>query len=171
MKKQMAGGEMEIGYKGQYFHKAILKYGWNNIEHKVLFYNLSKEEAEEKEIQLIKKYRSNNINFGYNIENGGHIHCVSEVTRKKLIGNKNAKGHKINKIKHKEMIEKSRTPEARKKLSKSKSKKIICIETGIIYENSLIAQEKTGISFGNIRNVCKGLRKTAGSYHWRDFNG
>ena len=47
------------------------KYGWDNIKHEVLFENLTKEEAEEKEKELIALYDSSNRNFGYNIEKGG----------------------------------------------------------------------------------------------------
>ena len=156
------------GYKSQYVYKAIKKYGWDNIKHEILFNDLSKEEAEAKEIELIKKYKSNNKAFGYNIENGGHINCVSEETRKKLIGNTNAKGHKIDKEKHKEMILKSQTAEARKKLSKAKSKKIRCVETNVIYINSLEAHQQTGINYANIRSACLGNRKTAGGFHWEE---
>lgn len=60
------------GYQAQdYFYKAILKYGWDNIEHKILFTGLTKAEAEEKEIELIAQYKSNVREFGYNIQNGG----------------------------------------------------------------------------------------------------
>ena len=69
--------------------KAIQKYKWRNIEHNVLFENLTKEEAETKEIELIAKYKSNDRKFGYNIANGGNcIGTVSEET-KKIISNKN----------------------------------------------------------------------------------
>lgn len=159
------------GYETQYVYRAIKKYGWNNIKHEILYDNLFKEQAEEKEILLIKLYKSNDRKYGYNIENGGHINKVSKETKLKLKGNKFAKGHKLDEEQRKRMTELSRTPEARKKLSKAKSKKIICIETGVVYENSLIAQQETGIGFGNIRNVCMGLRKTAGGYHWRDYYG
>ena len=90
------------GYKSQYVYRAINKYGWENIKHEILFENLSKVEAEAKEVELIAKYKSNNSKYGYNIENGGHTHCVSEKTKKKLRDNKNAVGHKIDKEKHKE---------------------------------------------------------------------
>ena len=61
------------GYKKQeYFYNAINKYGWDNIEHKILFSGLTKKEAEEKEIELIQKYKSNNREYGYNIQNGGN---------------------------------------------------------------------------------------------------
>ena len=74
------------GYKGnKYMFRAIKKYGWENIKHIVLFENLKKEEAEQKEIELIAKYKSNRKEFGYNIENGGNcIGTVSEKTKKKI---------------------------------------------------------------------------------------
>ena len=35
------------GYKVQPFYNAIQKYGWDNIEHKILFENLTVEEAKK----------------------------------------------------------------------------------------------------------------------------
>lgn len=73
------------GYqKQEYFYNAILKYGWDNIEHRILFTELSQEEAEQKEIELIKQYKSNQREFGYNIENGGRINKMSEETIEKI---------------------------------------------------------------------------------------
>lgn len=51
--------------------RAIKKYGWDNFKHEILFENLTKEEACQKEIELIAEYKSNNPEFGYNITNGG----------------------------------------------------------------------------------------------------
>lgn len=74
------------GYKKNVlFYRAIKKYGWDNFEHKILFEHLTKESAEQKEIELINKYKSNNPKYGYNIENGGKtIGTVSESTKEKL---------------------------------------------------------------------------------------
>lgn len=59
------------GYKrNTYFYKAIQKYGWENIKHEILCEGLSKEEAYEKEAELITKYESNI--FGYNRQSGGY---------------------------------------------------------------------------------------------------
>ncbi len=83
-------------------NKAIEKYGWNNIKHEILFTGLSKEQAEQKEIQLIKEYKCNNRKYGYNIENGGNCCGThSEETKKKIgaksKGNKRCLGRKISK--------------------------------------------------------------------------
>ena len=56
-----------------HFYRAIKKYGWNEgFEHLILFSGLTKKEAENKEIELIKQYDSTNKNKGYNIEYGGN---------------------------------------------------------------------------------------------------
>ena len=52
------------GYKGQKFYNAITKYGWDNFEHEILFNELTLEEANKKEIELIKKYNTTNKNNG-----------------------------------------------------------------------------------------------------------
>ena len=85
------------------FNKAIQKYGWGNIKHKILFEHLSKQEAENKEIELIAYYKSNQKEYGYNIANGGNcVGSVSDETKKKIS------------IKTKEAMS---NPEIRKKLS------------------------------------------------------
>lgn len=64
---------------------AIIKYGWDNFTHEILFTGLSKKEAEEKEIELIAKYKSYDDRFGYNIEFGGHaVGRKSEETKRRM---------------------------------------------------------------------------------------
>lgn len=48
---------------------AIIKYGWNNLKKEILFDNLSSQEADEKEKELIEFYR--NGGKCYNIASGG----------------------------------------------------------------------------------------------------
>lgn len=57
------------------FANAILKYGWDNIQHIVLMDNLSKEVACECEKYLIAKYKTQDRRYGYNISNGGEGNC------------------------------------------------------------------------------------------------
>lgn len=73
------------GYKNQFVYKAILKYGWENIIHKVLFSGMTKKQAEKKEIELIIAYKSNDPNYGYNVANGGNCYGThSEETKRKI---------------------------------------------------------------------------------------
>lgn len=73
------------GYKGQVFYYAIQKYGWDNIKHEIIATGLTKEEAENMEIDLIAKYKSTNARHGYNVQNGGSgIGKMSEKTKEKL---------------------------------------------------------------------------------------
>lgn len=53
------------------------------------------------------------------------------------------------------------------KVAKAHYKKIICIETGIVYESIKEASENNNIDSSSITKVCKGLRETAGGFHWR----
>lgn len=82
-KKRWLNGK---GYQNNdYFNKSITKYGWHNFSHEILYEHLTKEEAEQKEIELIAQYKSNQREFGYNIANGGNcVGTVSEETKRKI---------------------------------------------------------------------------------------
>lgn len=75
-----------VGYRNNVlFYRAIQKYGWDKIKHEILFEGLAKKSAEKIEIQLIKEYRSNIPEYGYNIENGGNCTGThSEETKRKI---------------------------------------------------------------------------------------
>lgn len=81
------------GYRhNEYFENAIKKYGWGNIEHKIIKTNITKEEAEAMEIELIKKFKSNDRNNGYNITSGGDtIGKHSEESKKKMSAKRKGK--------------------------------------------------------------------------------
>lgn len=53
---------------------------------------------------------------------------------------------------------------------KDLSKKILCIETGEVFESIRDAQRKTGIYQSGISAVCNGKHKTAGGLHWKFYN-
>lgn len=65
-------GSNGCGYiDNKHFWRAIQKHGWNNFLHEVLFEGLTKEEAEEKEKELIAYYDSTDQTKGYNVTAGG----------------------------------------------------------------------------------------------------
>ena len=54
------------------------------------------------------------------------------------------------------------------KTSHSKNgKPVICVETGKIYENAVMASKDTGAHFSCINAVCHNKKKTAGGCHWQ----
>ena len=86
--KRWANGR---GYKTKgknqsgYFYNAIKKYGWENFDHEILYSGLTKQQAEEKEIELIRQYQSCNREYGYNIESGGRGPSrMPDETRQKI---------------------------------------------------------------------------------------
>ncbi len=66
------------------FMKAILKYGWDNIKHQVLFTNLTEARAKNLEKDLIRHYK--NLGVSYNITDGGDgtlgKSCPEELRRR-----------------------------------------------------------------------------------------
>lgn len=56
-----------FGYRhNKEFYSDIVKYGWDNFEHKIFYDNLTEEEALKKEADIINKYNSTNKEKGYN---------------------------------------------------------------------------------------------------------
>ena len=192
------------GYNNQVFYKAIQKYGWDNFEHIILENNLFQKEAEEKEIYYIKKYKSYNPNYGYNVSKGGRVNngvVCSEETKKKIsIANKGKKNGMYGKHHTKEEINK--ISEASKKLWKNQEhrnkiikilennrhnfekghipwnkglkckpavnrKKVICLETGIVYNS--IKEAETIENTNNISYCCNGKRKSTNGKHWKFY--
>lgn len=121
--KRWKGG---YGYlNNKHFTNAIKKYGWDNFTHEVLFTGLTKDEACQKEIELIAFYKSNQFDFGYNRSSGGESNKGwhhTEEARKKIgiasLGNKYGLG-KESRLKGTKLSE-----EHRKKLSESHKGKI-----------------------------------------------
>lgn len=176
-----------FGYKeNPHFHTAIQKYGWDNFKHEILFENLTKEEAESKEIELIAQCHSTDRRCGYNKASGGGVNYPSEEGRQRL--RELWTGHvfseevrqKISKTQKGRVI----PPEVRKKMSEShkglkrteehlrnnrlaKLKPVMCIETGEQFESIQVAENFYNICHGKIGMVCNGKRKTTGGYHWK----
>lgn len=182
-----------------YFYNSIRKYGWDNFEHIILFTNLTKEEACEKEMELIKFYNTQDKKYGYNIMEGGTAPAIPNDIRIKisyaLRGNKNGAGHPCSAEKRKKISEaqkgKKLTDEHREKLSKAAQKrhtpcsdekkrtlskvyphkkKVYCVETDTIYESVQECARQLNLYASNITKVCKGIHQTTGGYHLQYHN-
>lgn len=148
------------GYKSQsLMWKAIQKYGWNNITHKILYNNLSKEDAIAKEIELIYFYKTTNREFGYNITIGGE--GTSGVSRSGSdaywYGKQLSREHKQKVKENHADFNGGKHPRA---------KPVYCIELHMYFDCIRDAERKLGISCSHISACCKGKRNVAGGYHW-----
>lgn len=128
-------------YRQKLFNNAIEKYGWKNIKHEILFVGLTKEQAEQKEIELIALYKSNQIEYRYNLTKGGATHeSVSQATKEKM------------------------------RLNNSKNKKVYqySLDNKLLNNfNSTMEVERTlGINHRHISRCCTGKRATAYGFKW-----
>lgn len=51
------------------------------------------------------------------------------------------------------------------------AKAVVCIETGRVFQTMKDAQTETGIRWQGISHAVRGVRKTAGGYHWKYYCG
>lgn len=169
------------GYKSQKrFYEEIKTVGWDNMQHIILYSNLSQEEAYQKEKELISKYKSNNPEYGFNIENGGTEFCVSDATKKK-ISDTMKKIYKNNPNTFKKgnkpwIVGKHHSEETKVKIKEKRAKqiletnKVLCIETGEIFDSAKNIEDKYGFSAKCIRRVCSGERNSYNGLHWKYIN-
>lgn len=153
-----------LGYSKQNFmSKAIEKYGWNNIQHEVLYDELTKNEAEQIEIKLIAEHKSNQKEYGYNVSNGGNtVGKHSEETRKKMSESK--KGIKFSDA-HKRNLSESKqgerhpnygkklSEETKRNISKSKQGHVVSEETREKLRKANIGKHHTEKTRDKIRKV------------------
>ena len=133
------------GYRDQIrMYRAIKKYGWNNMEHKIIIRGLTKEQAFRWEIRLIKHYNTTNNKFGYNIDKGGNSgHNHTAETRAKISKNN------------------------------ARKRKIICLNDGKIYNTITEAHKATGVARCMISNICAGRKHMIYGYGFKyldDYN-
>jgi len=135
------------------------------------------------EAMLIKQY--NLVNKGLNNSYGyidcpdkldfdgeinafyGHKHTkkTKEKSRLRALGNKYALGSKSRKGQ-------KNTPEHQRKIVEANQKKVICVDTGEVFDSAHHAAKKLGLSNSQrqkISMVCHGKRKTTGGYKFIFF--
>lgn len=119
------------------------------------------EELNDLEKFFIGKYNATDPAKGYNLDVGGNGDGrKSEETRRKMsqakMGNQAMKGIKL-------------SDEWKRHLSEAQPhrKRILCIETNVIYDSFADAARKTGLNRTKIVSVCTGKRKSTGGYRFK----
>lgn len=159
------------------FHLALRKYGEENFVWTILE-NCDDELLDEKEKYWISYYET--YKKGYNATEGGDNAnaLVSWIKNNPNKAKENAlKGlEKANEYWRLHPEEKRQQLEiAHKNGGKAVSKKVRCVETNLIFDSLSNAEAWTKsennpngkvAQHQSISKVCKGIRKTAGGYHW-----
>ena len=133
-----------LGYKSnkRLFHD-IIKYGWNNFIHEILYDSLSFEEAKQKEIELIAYYKSDDCEYGYNQVKGMRGYKRPDHVR-------------------------NRIRQSMKKIAVSQF--TLSGDFIATYESGREAERRTGVYEANILACCKGKNHTAGGFIWKYAN-
>lgn len=179
------------GYAGnEYFTRAIMRYGWDNITHDVLFTGLSQESAERCEILLIQLYNSADRRYGYNIAIGGGALREHSSETKQRMSEAAVKNNNAARLHTPEVIQRRAVSQIGHKVSDATRDKIGAAHRGI---NSVSArsvsqfdrngrlvrawpcimdvERETGYKNTAISRCCKGGRPSAYGYLWRYANG
>lgn len=166
--------------------KAIFKYGIENFTIEQIDHAHSINELNAKEQYWIDFYDCITPN-GYNqCEGGGNTvgyHHSEEAKLKMSIGHKGKKCGAENSFYGKTHSEETKkrfselrkgrklSEEWKKRIAESQNKKVICVETGEIFNSVTGAAEYYNLKPTHISRVCKGKRKRTGGFHWRYVEG
>lgn len=167
-------------------YNAILKYGWENIKHELLYRNLNIDDANRLEQEMIVKYDS--VKNGYNVSIGGGgtygIPCSVETKLKIGQANKGKPNKNDNLAKwRKEHGSWNRgghlTPEQYRKIAAERKARCnkaisaydpITLECVLHFDSCVNAARKMNVSKACISRCACGGRKTSAGYVWRYDN-
>ena len=151
-----------------YFFAAIQKYGWDNFEHNVLIYDLTREEASRLEKHFIKTLKTCDRAFGYNLAEGGvnaptmlGKHHSKETKRKMSEAQRGKKQTEEQKRRHSEYMTGLMVGKRN-----HKSRAVKCINTGEVFESMRIAAQAKGVLQPKIWKCCNGEASHTHGLRW-----
>lgn len=189
------------GYsQNAHFSAAIQKYGWGNFTHEIVASGLPKADACEMEQRLIKLYKTQDREYGYNKSSGGELSALGVIGRKHTEGTRQRMSEARKKVvltpdwrkhlsealtgtkqseerKHNTSVTmkclwenpdyRAKMVEAHSNENSHKARRVLCVETGEIFECIKYACQRYGVHSSSVSNVCRGKLKTTGGYHWQ----
>ena len=145
--------------------RAIDKYGKEKFTRKIIDLAVSKDELNKKEKFYIGVFDAIKSPMFYNMSKGGiggDTYCGKSAEEMSLIRQKlSRKGNKH------PMYNKHHTDEVKIALSKKLGKRVICVETGVIYTSVREVERLTGFCHENISSCCRGKSATSHGFHWK----
>lgn len=151
-----------------YFFAAIQKYGWDNFEHNVLIYDLTREEASRLEKHFIKTLKTCDKAFGYNLAEGGvnaptmlEKHHSKETKRKMSEAQRGKKQTEEQKRRNSEYMTGLMVGKRN-----HKSRAVKCINTGEVFESMRIAAQAKGVLQPKIWKCCNGEASHTHGLRW-----
>lgn len=164
----MTGGTVSsrIDYGSGYKHHPALREairragGIKNVKIEHFSYPLTRDSAERIETTLIRWFDTTDPEKGYNRGGGAlaekgwkHSEEVKEKISEALKGQ-------------------TKSEETRSRMREAQEKRrVVCVDTGKVYDGVRIAAEELGISASGITRACRGEQKTAGGLAWRYDDG
>lgn len=131
-----------------YFHHAIVKYGKDSFEWKIIDRSNNYDDLNRKEKFWISFFETTNPSKGYNITNGGQSGIIVDDNLKRK--NRDSFLKKYGKNYSKDI----------------KKRNIRCIETQEVFISAAEAGRIKNIHKGHIASAASGTLKTAGGFHW-----
>ena len=165
----------------EYYNTTKAEYGYNSMGSKTYGVASSKELRRHRSETIIKNYKDNPerkrktsegiINFYINHPEARK--AQSEISKKrfndseyyeKFLETMRSDEHR----KKMSAINKGRkhSKEAARNIAQGHWRKVLCVETGVVFESVLAAKEAYNIT-SHIGEAASGKRKTAGGYHWK----
>lgn len=168
------------GYKeSPRFYNAIKKYGWDGFWHIIIKRNMTLEEANQAEIKFIEDFRLRDMDYGYNLAEGGgrpaYIdHSLTEDIKKKIGKASKQRWNNMTSEERKYWEEKSVMNLPPSGANSPNAKKAMCIETGevfgcIVDAAKTIYPDNPQKAAGHIGGHCNhpDIWKSAYGKHWK----
>ena len=183
-------------YNNAHFKNAILKYGWENFGHFVLYKNIPIKIAKNIEEMLIQEHFSYDPRFGYNKTYGGELEKHTKETRRKMSESMNGRevleetrrkisesmkeywenNQEAREAKSERMKEYwENNQEAREAMrgenNPNPPKPVEALDQEsskrVFYFKSTMDADRAGFNHSHISACCLGKRKTHAGYIWR----